>query len=109
MGSSLGLDLPPELQGEELPYSLTAASATHKNGLLTTWRDMWAKSPQQQQLDKIDTKMLSSSFLRVTDGFTRVQASILMQLCIGHVPLNKFLQPHRQNWITTLLALSRGG
>ena len=42
-------------------------------------------------MDKIDNKLLSHSFLMVTNHLTRAQASILMQLHIGHIPLNFFL------------------
>ena len=52
---------------------------------------MWAKSPWKGQMDKIDDKLPSHSFLMVTNHLTRAQASILMQLRTGHIPLNCFL------------------
>ena len=42
-------------------------------------------------MDKIDDKLPSHSFLAATSHLSRAQASILMQLCTGHIPLNYFL------------------
>ena len=42
-------------------------------------------------MDRIDDKLPSHSFLMATNHLSRAQASILMQLCTGHIPLNRFL------------------
>src|SRR6266481_1562732 len=48
-------------------------------------------SPHRTRLAKIDTELPSHSYLKVTDHLTRAQASVLMQLRMGHIPLNAFL------------------
>ena len=47
--------------------------------------------PPKGQMDKIDNKLPSHSFLVATSHLSRAQASILMQLHTGHIPLNYFL------------------
>ena len=42
-------------------------------------------------MDKIDNKFPSHSFLAVTSHLSKAQASVLMQLHTGHIPLNYFL------------------
>ena len=42
-------------------------------------------------MDKVDNKLPSHSFLLATSHLSRAQASVLMQLCTGHIPLNYFL------------------
>src|SRR6266481_4054920 len=63
-----------------------------KSELKVQWKAIWAKSPCRRKLAKIDNKMPSHSFIKATDQLTQAQASIIMQLQTGHVPLNGFLQ-----------------
>ena len=49
------------------------------------------EAPRKGQMDKIDDKLPSHSFLMATSQLTRAQASILTQLCTGHIPLSYFL------------------
>ena len=90
-GSSPHSMLPELLQNKELPRSITAAGSAFRTEVLTSWWSLWEGSPHQKWMAKIDTKLLSASFLRATDGMTRAQASILMQLRTGHAPLQRFL------------------
>ena len=90
-GSSPGAMLPVETQGDKLPTSLTAAGATFKDALCVQWRTLWAGSPPQRKMAKIDAKLPSPAFLWATDNLTRVQMSILVQLRTGHALLNAFL------------------
>ena len=48
--------------------------------------------PEQKWIAKINPKLPSYSFICTTDSLTRAQVSILMQLWMGHAPLNRFLQ-----------------
>ena len=75
----------------QLPTSLTAAGATFKDALCMQWRTLWAGSPWQWKMAKIDTKLPSPAFLQASDNLTRAQTSILVQLRTGHAPLNAFL------------------
>jgi len=75
----------------KLPYSLTAVRGAFKKEFRECWRAIWRNSPCRIRLAKINMKLPSHSFLKVTDQLTRAQASVLMQLRTGHIPLNTFL------------------
>src|SRR6266481_10023693 len=90
-GSSPCVDLPCKLQDDELPFSLTMVIGVFKKELRACWKNVWMSSPCQTCLAKIDTKLPSHSYLKATDHLTRAQASVLMQLQMGHIPLNAFL------------------
>src|SRR6266481_5018422 len=68
-----------------------AAGLAFKAEILMSWQTLWGGSPCQKHLAKIDAKLPSASFLRATDGLSRAQASVLMQLHTGHMPLRGFL------------------
>ena len=88
-GSSLEDELLGTLREHTLLYSLTMLSSAFREALQDRWKSTWAKSPQKGWMDKIDDKLPSHSFL--TSHMSRAQASILMQLRTGHIPLNYFL------------------
>ena len=90
-GSSPEDELPEVLQGCTLPSSLTALGGAFKETLRARWKYIWAKSPPKGRMDKVDNKLPSHSFLTVTGHLSRAQASVLMQLCTGHILLNYFL------------------
>ena len=90
-GSSPEAELLEPLQECTLPCSLAALGGKFKKMLKHRWKAMWAKSPQKGRMDKIDDKLPSHSFLMATSQLTRAQASILMQLRTGYIPLNYFL------------------
>ncbi len=90
-GSSPPSTLPQLLRNGDLPLSLTAVGSAFKTELRARWKVIWAASPRRGRLAKIDAKLPSHSYLRSTDQLTHAQASILMQLRTGHIPLNQFL------------------
>ena len=90
-GSSPEDELPEVLQGCALPSSLTALGGVFKETLRARWKSIWAKSPRKGRMDKVNDKLPSHSFLTATGHLSRAQASVLMQLRMGHVPLNYFL------------------
>ena len=49
------------------------------------------KSPRYDKAIKYDTRVPSSSFQKISAKLTRQQASVLIQLCTGHVPLQAYL------------------
>jgi len=51
----------------------------------------WKGSPRYQRISRIDSSLPSSRFLQLTCPLSRQQASLLLQLRTGHVPLNKHL------------------
>ena len=91
IGSSPESKLPEMLQGHSLLCSLIALCGKYKELLKLRWKAMWAKSPQKGRMDMLDDKLPSHSFLMVTNHLSQAQASVLMQLRTGHIPLNCFL------------------
>src|SRR6266481_3481814 len=91
MDSSLTAMLPAKLRVPELPYSLTAVWNAYNLELIGQWKSRWALSPWHKWLDKIDTKLPASSYLKVIDSLSHQQASLLMQLHMGHIPLASYL------------------
>ena len=67
IGSSPESKLPEALQGCPLPCSLAALCGKFKESLKLRWKAMWAKSPQKGQMDRIDDKLPSHSFLMATN------------------------------------------
>jgi len=83
----------PKMCGKELLFS---RSATHQHNAKTikTKAKKWLKgSPRCQKLQRIDPSMPSSKFRKDTASLVRWQASLLIQLRTGHIPLQK--QLHR--------------
>ena len=73
------------------PYSLTTLGGSFQVDLQERWKSLWAKSPQRGHMDKIDAKLPLHSFLAATNHLSRAETSVLMQLRMGHIPLNAFL------------------
>ena len=90
-GASLHEDLPDILQEGPLPNSLTALGGSFQVDLRERWKSLWAKSPQRGHMDKIDAKLPSPTFLAAINHLSRAETSVLMQLRMGHIPLNAFL------------------
>ena len=67
VGSTLESELLEALQGCPLLCSLAALCSKFKESLKLRWKAMWAKSPQKGQMDRIDNKLTSHSFLMVTN------------------------------------------
>ena len=67
VGSSPESKLLETLQGHTLPCSLVALCGKFKESLKLRWKAMWAKSPWKGQMDRVDNKLPSHSFLRVAN------------------------------------------
>lgn len=48
-------------------------------------------SPQFQRMHETDPTTPSSAFQLATQALTRKQTGLLMQLCMGHIPLQHYL------------------
>ena len=59
--------------------------------LLKTWKRHWKGSPRYAQLRSIDKLAPSKKFLGLIKGLDRCQASLLTQLRMGHISLNRHL------------------
>ena len=90
-GSSQTSELPVFLSGGPLLCSVTAAHQHFRLDMQDLWKAKWAMSPQHTRLAPIDDHLPSIAFYRDTAGFTRAQTSLITQLCMAHIPLNKHL------------------
>jgi hypothetical protein len=83
-------DLPPLLRSS-LPTSASAIKQEHMAKLGRAWKEKWLDSPRRQRFEQIDTTFPFSSYRKRLDKMTREQASRLMQIRSGHIPLNSYL------------------
>jgi hypothetical protein len=88
-GSRRG-DLPTLLQ-RELPASASATKEDFMETLNEEWRDAWAESPRKRKTELFDESFPFKDFQKKRDKLTRGQASLLMQVRTGHIPLNSYL------------------
>ncbi|RDB20589.1 putative RNA-directed DNA polymerase from transposon X-element [Hypsizygus marmoreus] len=82
--------LPPILR-KPLPSSTTAEKQAFMKQLQLRWTADWKKSPRHATFSKIDPNFPFNKFRKLRDKLTCHQASQLMQLCTGHIPLNMYL------------------
>ena len=87
----MACNLPSFLTDETLPLSSSATKQASDALLHGLWRSEWAMSPQFSKLSRIDPSMPSKGFRKLTSKLSRAQASILIQLRSGHIPLAKHL------------------
>ena len=88
--SSLLEDLPPILR-KRLPYSASAVKQEFAEMQKVRWKEPWRDSPHYARFQHIDTDFPFNKFQRISDKLSRSQASLLMQLRTGHLPLNSYL------------------
>jgi hypothetical protein len=83
-------EVPIECQGV-LPISRVAETQRHNVELNWQARAIFAKSPRAPFALEIDPTMPSATFLKITKNMPRRHTSLLIQLRMGHVALNKHL------------------
>ena len=81
---------PPVLQ-KHLPTSTTAVKQEFNKKLKTRWAETWKVSPCYARFQHIDMNFPFNKFQKINNALSRLQASLLMQLQTGHVPLNSYL------------------
>ena len=89
--TSTARNLPSFLTDEILPLSLSATKQASNALLHGMWRSEWATSPLFSKLSHIDLLMPSNGFRKLASKLSRAQASTLIQLRSGHIPLAKHL------------------
>ena len=75
------------LEEGSLPLSVTATWQAFAAKLWHMWETNWKESLQFVKFTKIDLKMPSMGFKRLTTLYSRLQTSLLVQLQSGHMPL----------------------
>ena len=88
--ASCRTDLPPLLR-KTLPASASAIKQEHLAHLNRKWKSAWLSSPRERRLKEIDSTLPFSKFWQRQYDLTREQASLLMQVRSGHIPLNSYL------------------
>ena len=82
--------LPAELRAT-LPDSKSAIQQVMTKTLKAEAATTLQSSPQWRKLHHVDPSMPSNRFRKLVDHLPRKHATLLMQLCTGHAPLNKHL------------------
>ena len=72
-----------------VPLSGAAARQRHLKSLRSKATDLFTKSPRSQWLRYIDPLMPLPRFRKSMQDLLRDPASLLVQLCTGHIPLQK--------------------
>jgi ribonuclease HI len=88
--SSRTIDL-PHLLRTPLPDSASATKQAFVDGLKKRWLTVWDNSPRKERFSLIDPKFPFDGFRKKWFNLTRQQASIIMQIRTGHIPLNFYL------------------
>jgi ribonuclease HI len=81
----------PEILRKDLLVSLSALRQILTTSAHRDWATAWASSKRYQQLHKIDKKVPSRAYEKLTNGHRRAQTSALTQLHTNHIPLNFYL------------------
>lgn len=83
-------ELPPILR-RRLPYSASAVKQEFAEKLKARWTETWRDSPRYAKFQHIDANFPFNKFRKISNELSRPQASLLMQLRTGHIPLNSYL------------------
>jgi ribonuclease HI len=81
----------PHILRDALPISASAAKQEHLSKLKTKWDKQWEDSDRSTRMGTIDDNFPFNSFRKRTYLLTRNQASLMIQLRCGHIPLNAYL------------------
>jgi hypothetical protein len=90
-GNGSPVEAIPEILRKDLPVSLAALRQILTTSARREWASAWATSKRYQRLHKIDKKMPSRVYEKLTNGLRRAQTSTLTQLRTNHIPLNFYL------------------
>ena len=85
------LSLPSLLATNPLPVSVSASKQNYGASLHERWCEIWKCSPCHVRISKVDPSLPLNKFWKLMAECSRVQASLIIQLRTGHVPLNAYL------------------
>lgn len=83
--------LPAFLRHKPLPVSVSSTRQLLKKRMKNKWKTEWNASPRHANAKAIDESTPSDNYLHIIDQLHRNQASLLIQLRTGHIPLNVVL------------------
>ena len=81
----------PTFLKKPLPMSLSMLQQESKSRTQCCWAQHWKTSPHCHHIGGIDKSVLSKNWMKLINPLSHKQASIIMQLCISHIGLNKHL------------------
>ena len=90
-GSSPHRKLPSFLRRKDLPISISATRQALKSNIKKRWKSEWKVSPRYPLASNVDYSLPSDEFIHIANQLRRNQASVLIQLRTGHLPLNNIL------------------
>ena len=105
--SSKVMSLPALLAINPLPVSISVQKQDYGASLCKHWCENWKQSPRHARISKVDPSMPSNNFRKLMIEHSRAQASLIIQLRTGHVPLNVYL--HRNSKSDQPLSALREG
>lgn len=74
-----------------LPKSMSKVRQTLQARVRSQAKAAWRCSPRAARMDRIDDSMPSKAYRKLAERLPRRQASILIQLCTEHIPLQTYL------------------
>lgn len=74
-----------------LPHSAAAIKQDHAEKLKARWLLAWGASPRYARFQHIDPDFPFNKYRAISDRLSKSQASLLMQIRTGHIPLNAYL------------------
>jgi ribonuclease HI/endonuclease/exonuclease/phosphatase family metal-dependent hydrolase len=82
--------LPPMLR-KDLPTSLSAFKQEYLGKLFEKWETSWTRSSRKFRMETVNSDFPFNSYRNRLQKLTRGQASMIVQILIGHFPLNTYL------------------
>lgn len=84
-------DLPPFLRHKPLKASASATKQRCHEDVKRTWTHEWERSPRYKRINAIDPSLPSKQFIKSLTSLSRRQSNLIVQLWLGHIPLNQHL------------------
>ena len=81
----------PHLLRNPIPVSASATKQAYHGKLKDKWENEWRQSERGTRFEAIDDNFPFNSFRKRTHLLSRLQASLMIQLRSGHIPLNTYL------------------
>lgn len=82
----------PHILSKPLPVNSSASKQEFLAYLKRRWKEDWQQSPRKTRMERTDDSFPFNKYRERQDKLSRAQASILMQVRSGHLPLNVYLQ-----------------
>ena len=82
----------PHIMRSPLPVSISAVKQDFQAQLNRRWMKIWEESPRKDRFSTIDPNFPFNKFRKRLFKLSRQQSSLIMQLRVGHIPLNYYLK-----------------